>query len=113
MSRLTHFIELRRTRLPVARCWQMSGLQFIAKKAAHIAAFLLCAIGCLYLMSDAANAIGAAADNKSAATIKQQQQVIDGMSRILDACLSDSTGKPVAIDGQMYLCGIVYVGPAE
>lgn len=29
---------------------------------------------------------------------------------ILDACLSDATGRPITIDGEVYLCGIVPTG---
>ena len=29
---------------------------------------------------------------------------------ILDACLSDATGRPITIDGEVYLCGIVPIG---
>lgn len=56
MSRVIHFIQLTRTRLPVSRCWQMSGLQFYANKAANIVAFIICIAGCLYLISSEANA---------------------------------------------------------
>lgn len=56
MSRVTHFIQLTRTGLPTSRCWQMSGLQFYAKKAANFVAFILCIACITYLLSAEANA---------------------------------------------------------
>ena len=110
MIRIFHFFGLLRKRLPISRCWQISGMPYIAKKAADIAAFVVLVGGFLYLTSEHANSSGVAASNQSAATIQQQAEVIAGMSKILDACLSDSTGKPVTINGQIFLCGIVQIG---
>ena len=113
MIRIFHFFGLLRKRLPISRCWQISGMPYIAKKAADIAAFVVLVGGFLYLTSEHANSSGVAASNQSAATIQQQAEVIAGMSKILDACLSDSTGKPVTINGQIFLCGIVQIGEHE
>lgn len=111
MSRVIHFIELRRTRLPLKRCWQMAGLQNATKKAANIAAFILCAVGCLYLMSDAANALGTASDNQSAAIISKQKADIEALTKIVATCLSDDhTGKPLKIGDEWFLCGLSPLG---
>lgn len=113
MTRIIHFWQLRKNRLPISACWRMSGMRNIAKKAADIAAFFVVGLGCLYLMSEQANSASAAADNKGAATIRQQQEVIAGMSKIIDACLSDATGRPVTINGRVFLCGIVDTGVSQ
>lgn len=110
MKRLIHFWQLRRNRLSISSCWRMSGMPYIAKKAADIAAFVVLVGGFLYLTSEHANSSGVAASNQSAATIQQQAEVIAGMSKILDACLSDSTGKPVRIGDEWFLCGIQPIG---
>ena len=110
MSRIIHFIGLYRKRLPLNRCWQISGMPYLAKKAADIAAFVVLVGGFLYLTSEHANSSGVAASNQSAATIQQQAEVIAGMSKILDACLSNSTGKPVKIGDEWFLCGIQPIG---
>ena len=110
MIRIFHFFGLLRKRLPISRCWQISGMPYLAKKAADIAAFVVLVGGFLYLTSEHANSNSVATSNQAAATIRQQAEVIAGMSRILDACLSDSTGKPVTINGQIFLCGIVQIG---
>lgn len=113
MIRIINFMQLRRNNLSLSACWRMSGLGYLAKRAKDWASYIVLACCCLYLMSDAANAIGAASDNKSAATIRQQQELINGMTKIMNACLSDSTGLPVQIGNEIYLCGIVHVGPAQ
>lgn len=111
MSRVIHFLELRRTRLPLMRCWQMAGLQYITRKAAQIAAFIFCVAGCLYLMSDAANALGVAADNQSSATISKQKADIEALTKIVATCLSDDhTGKPLQIGDEWFLCGLTPIG---
>ena len=110
MIRVFHFFGLLRKRLPISRCWQISGMPYIAKKAADIAAFVVLVGGFLYLTSEHANSSGVAASNQSAATIQQQAEVIAGMSKILDACLSDSTGKPLLIGDEWFLCGIQPIG---
>lgn len=110
MIRIFHFFGLLRKRLPINRCWQISGMPYLAKKAADIAAFVVLVGGFLYLTSEHANSSGVAASNQSAATIQQQAEVIAGMSKILDACLSDSTGKPVKIGDEWFLCGIQPIG---
>lgn len=35
---------------------------------------------------------------------------VQSMEQILAQCLSDSTGKPITIEGKTYLCGIYSVG---
>lgn len=40
----------------------------------------------------------------------EQEQVTKELSKITTQCLSDSTGRPVTIDGEIYLCGIVATG---
>ncbi len=110
MIRIFHFFDLLRKRLPINRCWQISGMPYLAKKAADIAAFVVLVGGFLYLTSEHANSNSVATSNQAAATIRQQQEVIAGMSKILDACLSDSTGRPVLIENEWFLCGIVQVG---
>lgn len=54
-------------------------------------------IGFLYLISDRANA-------------QPNPDYIQGLEQIVAACLSDATGRPIAIGGQWYLCGIVPIG---
>lgn len=100
-------IDLTLTKLPLSMRWEFSPIRAIANKAANIAAFLLFAAACLYLMSDAANA-GIHASDK--ATIRKQQDDIAALTKIVAACLSDATGKPIRIGNEMYLCGIVPVG---
>ena len=110
MIRIFHFFGLLRKRLPISRCWQISGMPYLAKKAADIAAFVVLVGGFLYLTSEHANSNSVATSNQAAATIRQQQEVIAGMSKILDACLSDSTGKPLLIGDEWFLCGIQPIG---
>ena len=110
MSRIIHFIGLYRKRLPLHRCWQISGMPYLAKKATDIAAFVVLVGGFLYLTSEHANSNGVAPSNQAAITIQQQAEVIAGMSKILDACLSNSTGKPVKIGDEWFLCGIQPIG---
>lgn len=40
----------------------------------------------------------------------EQAAQVKVMESILTQCLSDSTGRPVVIDGEIYLCGIVKTG---
>lgn len=110
MIRIFHFFGLLRKRLPINRCWQISGMPYLAKKAADIAAFVVLVGGFLYLTSEHANSNGVAPSNQDAITIQQQAEVIAGMSKILDACLSNSTGKPVKIGDEWFLCGIQPIG---
>ena len=110
MIRIFHFFDLWRKRLPLHRCWQISGMPYLAKKAADIAAFVVLVGGFLYLTSEQANSNDVATSNQAAATIQQQKEVISGMSKILNACLSDSTGKPVQIGDEWFLCGIQPIG---
>lgn len=60
------------------------------------AAWLIGVMGVLYLLSDYANASASEEKAKQAAYVA--------------ACLSDSTGKPVKIGDEWFLCGIVAVG---
>lgn len=60
-------------------------------------------VGVLYLLSDYANA--SASDEKA-----KQAEYVAGLEKIVAACLSDSTGKPVMIGDEWFLCGIVPIG---
>ena len=70
------------------------------EKVTNTVAFIFVICGCLYLISDNANAH----------VIKKQQDDIDALLRIANACLSDSTGRHVSIGSKHYLCGIVEIG---
>lgn len=52
----------------------------------------------LYLMSDRANAG------------QDREAYMRGLESIVTACISDSTGRPVLIDDEWFLCGIVPIG---
>ena len=66
-------------------------------------AWLIGVVGVLYLLSDYANA---SASNEKA----KQATYVAGLEKIVAACLSDSTGKPVKIGDEWFLCGIVPIG---
>ncbi len=68
----------------------------LRQRAANIAAFFICLCGFVFLISDKANA--------------DQKREIDELRKIVAACLSDSTGRPITIGNETYLCGIVSIG---
>lgn len=78
----------------------MNKIHFAVKKAADYAAFLICTVLTLYLLSDRANAVDA----------KNKDAEITALRNIVASCLSDSTGKPIKIGDELFLCGIVSIG---
>ena len=113
IGRIIHYHGLRRNRLPHRLAWAMSGLKFHAHKVINLVAFLLCCAGVLFLMSSQANSSQAIADNRVAAKVSQQAEYISALEKIVAACLSDSTGKPILIDRRIFLCGIYDIGESE
>ena len=41
---------------------------------------------------------------------EEDKAIRSGLEQVVTKCLSDSTGRPVVIDGEIFLCGIVRTG---
>lgn len=110
IARIVHYHTLRRNRLPHRLAWTMSGLRFRSDKLIEWASVAIVVACCLFLLSESANSAATATDNRAAAKINQQAGEIAELRKIVAACLSDSTGKPVVIGGEWFLCGITSIG---
>ena len=100
IDRLVHYTELRRNHLPHSLAWAMSGMKFQAHRIAFWLSTALVIGCCIFLLSDEANSKQPVPD----------MQYVRSLEKIVSQCLSDSTGKPIEIDGEIYFCGIYKIG---
>lgn len=108
-SRFIHYHELRERKLGRRLAASMSGIDFYFGQVKAVA-FWLVFLGCvLYLLSDKANAIGEAADNRVATKLSNQASEIDALRKIVAACLGDREGA-IFIGGELHLCRAVPTG---
>jgi drug/metabolite transporter (DMT)-like permease len=110
IARIVHYHALRRNRLPHKLAWTMSGLRWVALRLRGWAALIIVAAGCLFLMSSAANSAQESTNARVAAAVSDQAAYVAGLERIVAACLSDATGKPITIGGRVFLCSIYDTG---
>lgn len=109
MSRLIHFMELRRNRLSLSMASSMSGMDRYFGRVLHILGWIVCIASILYLLSDQANAIGSAADNRTAAKLHEQATYIKALETILSKCLSPGDNA-ITIGGEVAFCGLAMTG---
>lgn len=88
------------------KAWEIAGMSEIGDKAVGFTLAVVLIASVLFLISDTANAI------EQNATAKQAGYVA-ALEAIAKSCLSDSTGKPIRIGDDLYLCGIYHVGSAK
>ena len=41
---------------------------------------------------------------------EEDKTIRSGLEQIVNKCISDGTGRPIVIDGEIFLCGIVRTG---
>lgn len=104
LTTIRTYLNLRRNGM--ARAWEISGMADIGDKAVGAVCMAIAVISVLYLLSDHANAAGAQAEARHAGEIEALKQIVA-------ACLSDSTGRPLRIGDDWFLCGITHIGSFE
>lgn len=82
--------------------WDHAGMSSVGDRAVGVLCSILGVFAVLYLLSDYANA--AVIDVRN-----DREAYVAALEKIVTACISDSTGRPVIIDGEWFLCGIVPV----
>ena len=87
----------------VRNAWRVSGVGRIARDAGKLAAGVAIVGMVLYLISDKANAVATAADNRVAASIAKQAEYIKELETTLAKCLS-RTDQPIWIGDELSFC---------
>jgi hypothetical protein len=97
------YVRMRKQGFDKGFCWRISDMPRVIERLVNTGALIL--VGCLvgFLISDRANA-------SVPVTPHPQGDYVKGLERIVAACLSDATGKPVKIGGEIFLCGITSIG---
>lgn len=81
----------------------MSGLKFHMPRIAYWLSTALVVACCVFLLSDEANSKQPVPD----------MQYVRSLEKIVSQCLSDSTGKPIEIDDEIFFCGIYKIGESK
>lgn len=109
MRAITDYYYYRK--LGVKNAWELAGMDDVLDVIKHYATIILICICVILLLSEQANAINEAADNKAAARIKKKDEYIAALESILSKCVSDSSaGNPIKIGDEWFLCGIQPLG---
>ena len=82
--------------------WEHAAMSSVGDRAVGVMCSILGVLAVLFLLSDYANAAVIGARN-------DREAYVAALEKIVTACISDSTGRPVVIDGEWFLCGIVPV----
>ena len=107
LSAIVQYRSYRRKGVRIA--WSMSGMGRVASVAIKAAGYLAFALSVIYLLSEQANAVNDAADNRVAAKLRAQDQRIRTLESFLDRCLRVGDN-PIWIDGALHFCGLVATG---
>jgi len=99
---VVEYFVMRRLGLNGDFAWEHAAMARVGDRAVGVLCSMFGVIGVLYLLSDYANA--ATYDIKH-----DREQYVAALEKIVTACISDSTGRPVIIDGEWFLCSIVPV----
>ncbi len=99
---VVEYFVMRRLGLNGDLAWEHAAMARVGDRAVGVLCSMIGVLAVIYLLSDYANA--ATYDIKH-----DREQYVAALEKIVTACLSDSTGRPVIIDGEWFLCGIVPV----
>lgn len=107
--RILRYIHYKRIGLKNA--WQLAGMDHVLDQAKAMLGILLFIVCTAFLLSEKANALNDAADNRAASKITKQAEYIAGLEKIVASCLSDAhLGKPIKIGDEWFLCSIQPLG---
>lgn len=110
INQLSHYVRLRKSNLSRHSCYEMSGLDQYYDKAMTVLKWIVFTCSVLYLMSAQSNATELASTTRVQSQLTSQEAEIIALRKIVASCLSDATGKHIAIGNSHYLCGITHLG---
>jgi hypothetical protein len=93
----------------LARAWEISGMPEVGDRIVGAVTAFLFACGCLFLISDYANAIETRAADGAKEEIAQLADYTKALEGVLALCLSRSDS-PVWIGDELFMCAAVPTG---
>ena len=103
IGRIVHYHALRRNHIPHRLAWSMSGLGWMTRSLKDWLILAMITGFCLYLMSSGAN-------SSTHDQPVRNDEYTRALESLLADCLSDPTGRPISIGGNIYFCGITDIG---
>jgi len=107
-TRVVDYWILRKTGLRDA--WRVSGMHDVSDRLVGVVMTTIAIALVGYMISDKANAMSIEADQRVSAATGEQSQYVQGLEKIVAACVTDSGGQLVKIGNEYFLCGISPLG---
>ena len=107
LGHISNYLSYRRKNIRLA--WSYADMSAVLDTLFRWAGYVVFTLMILYMISEKANAVSDAADNRAAAKLSAQAKRIEVLESFLDRCLQRGD-HPIWIDDALHFCGMTDTG---